>query len=592
MAEEKVKITFEIDGIEKSVSSVDELQAALKDVDKQAKKTETALDKTAEAAKDVGKEAAEAGDVGGAGLKVIDEATGGLGTRLVETGKATKVLGKSFVASFKAGVLGASAMGKALIATGIGAIIVGVGLLVAYWDDIVGAVTGVSADQKELLEDTQATAAAQQDALDAISAQENSLKLAGATEKEIRQLKIDQTEEVIRTMEAQLLLQKEQRDAQIEASERNNKIAQGVIAFLTLPITLLLSTVDALTKALSYIPGIDIATNLADDFTGGIADMIFDPEEVKAQGDETIKETEKQLAALKNKRDGFILAGQAEDTKNREEAAAKKKEEEDAAFEEEKRKAEELAALKKAIRDAEANTEAEIRAKSLEDLDLYYEELILKATEQGILTDELEASRLEQMNALKQKYADEDKKRDDDAKKSAKDKADYEKSLQKATENAKLDVASSAFDAISSIAGEQSAAGKAAAVASSTINTYQAATNALANTPAPPPFPQIAAGIAIVSGLMNVKKILSTKVPGKSGGGSSGGGNISIPPPPTFDPSRALEAAQGDTGVENEVTLGNQTGSASASIVKAYVVSDDMTSQQEKDKKINDLARL
>ena len=592
MAEEKVKITFEIDGIEKSVSSVDELQAALKDVDKQAKKTETALDKTAEAAKDVGKEAAEAGDVGGAGLKVIDEATGGLGTRLVETGKATKVLGKSFITSFKAGVQGASAMGKALIATGIGAIIVGVGLLVAYWDDIVGAVSGVSADQKELLETTEATAAAQQDALDAISAQENSLKLAGATEKEIRQLKIDQTEEVIRTMEAQLLLQKEQRDAQIEASERNNKIAQGVIAFLTLPITLLLSTVDALTKALSYIPGIDIATNLADDFTGGIADMIFDPEEVKAQGDETIKETEKQLAALKNKRDGFILADQAETQKLNEEAAAKKKEEEDAALEEEKRKAEELAALKQAIRDAEANTEAEIRAKSLEDLDLYYEELILKATEQGILTDELEASRLEQMNALKQKYADEDKKRDEDAKKSAKDKADYEKSLQKATEDAKLGVATSAFDAISSIAGEQSVAGKAAAVASSTINTYQAATNALANTPAPPPFPQIAAGVAIVSGLLNVKKILSTKVPGKSGGGSSGGGNISIPPPPTFDPSRALEAAQGDTGVENEVTLGNQTGSASASIVKAYVVSDDMTSQQEKDKKINDLARL
>ena len=33
MAEQKVKIVFEIDGIQQSVSSVDELQSALKGVD-------------------------------------------------------------------------------------------------------------------------------------------------------------------------------------------------------------------------------------------------------------------------------------------------------------------------------------------------------------------------------------------------------------------------------------------------------------------------------------------------------------------------------------------------------------------------------
>ena len=43
MAQEKVKIEFEIDGIEKSVASVDDLSTALKGVDKQAKKTEASL---------------------------------------------------------------------------------------------------------------------------------------------------------------------------------------------------------------------------------------------------------------------------------------------------------------------------------------------------------------------------------------------------------------------------------------------------------------------------------------------------------------------------------------------------------------------
>jgi hypothetical protein len=142
--------------------------------------------------------------------------------------------------------------------------------------------------------------------------------------------------------------------------------------------------------------------------------------------------------------------------------------------------------------------------------------------------------------------------------------------------------------------GEQSAAGKAAAVAAATINTYQAATNALANTPAPPPFPQIAAGVAIASGLMNVKKILTTKTPGPSGGaGGSGGGSIpSAPSAPTFDPALALAGASAGQEADNVLTLGEQTGSSGANVVRAYVVSDEMTTQQERDAKINDLARL
>ena len=124
MAEEKVKITFEIDGIQQSVSSVDELQTALKGVDTQAQKTEASLDEAADAAKDLGKESQEAGKSGEAGVKLIDEATGGLGTRFKEVGSAFKTLGTSMKVSFKAGVQGASAMKKGLIATGIGAIVV------------------------------------------------------------------------------------------------------------------------------------------------------------------------------------------------------------------------------------------------------------------------------------------------------------------------------------------------------------------------------------------------------------------------------------------------------------------------------------
>jgi len=501
-------------------------------------------------------------------------------------------MGKGLVTSFKSGVKGASALKKGLIATGIGAIVVALGLIVAYWDDIIGAISGVSADQKQLLADTQATAAARQQSLDATTSSENSLKLQGKSEREIRDLKIQQTDEVISATEQVLEQQRLQTKAQEEAMQRNKDIAQNVIRFLMAPVTLLLKTVDMMTAAVSKIPGIDIATNLEDAVTGGLANLLFDPEETAEAGAATVAETEKQLAALKNKRDGYKLQNQADETKAREEKLAADKAAEDEAIENAKQKAQELADLKKSIRDAEANSEAEQRAKALEDLDLYYEELILKAQEQGILTDELEASQLEASNALKQKYADEDSARVATAKKEAKDKADYEKQLEKDVADAKLDVAGNAFGAIAQLSGESSAVGKAAAVSATVINTYKGAQSAYADTVGGPIIKGIAAAIAVATGALSVKKIISTKTPGNKTAPGGSQTAPTLPSGPRFDPTEALASATQGQEAENVVTLGDQQGSSGANVIRAYVVSDEMTSQQEADAKISDLARL
>jgi len=591
MADKIVKITFEVDGVQQTVGSVEELQDALKGVGNQAKKTESAVEKVGDAAKDMGKNAEEAGKASEGALKVIDEATGGLGTKVKEVGGGLLDMGKKAVSAFKGAVNGASAMGKALIATGIGAIVVALGLIVAYWDDIKGAISGVSADQKQLLADTEAERDARQQTLEATEASENSLKLQGKSEREIRDLKIQQTDEVINATQAILEQQKQQKKAQIEAAERNQKITAGIIGFLTAPITLLLGAVDALTYGLAQIGVMEKATSLAKDFTMGTASLLFDPEDVAEEGDALIAETEKQLAALKNKRDGYILANKAEDQKAREDKAAKDAEAAKNAADEEAAKAQALAELKKQIREAEANSEAEQRAKSLEDLDLYYADLIAKAQQNGLDTTELEASKLQSIDALKQKYADEDAAREKAAQDLKDQLADQEKANAKAVADAKMGTAIAAFDTISQIAGEQSVVGKAAAVASATMNTYQAATNALANTPAPPPFPQIAAGVAIASGLMNVKKILSTPTVDGSTGGGAAPTAPSMPTGPSFDPNAALEGAANLQQQQNVLTLGQQSGSQT-NVVKAYVVSDEMTSKQEADKKINDLARL
>jgi len=77
--------------------------------------------------------------MGAEGAKtVLDEATGGLASRVTNVVKGLGAMGKSAFRAFKTAVQGANAMKVALISTGIGAIVAAVGTLVAYWDDIVG----------------------------------------------------------------------------------------------------------------------------------------------------------------------------------------------------------------------------------------------------------------------------------------------------------------------------------------------------------------------------------------------------------------------------------------------------------------------
>ncbi|MCG2611518.1 hypothetical protein LZZ90_08355 [Flavobacterium sp. SM15] len=102
--------------------------------------------------------------------------------------------------------------------------------------------------------------------------------------------------------------------------------------------------------------------------------------------------------------------------------------------------------------------------------------------------------------------------------------ADVQQKIEKAKFDAQLQSASEAFGSISQLLGENTAAGKAAAIAQATLNSYLAFTQILAaKSVLPEPAGGIAkvamAGVVLASGLLNVAKIASTKVPTKAGGG-------------------------------------------------------------------------
>ncbi len=113
------------------------------------------------------------------------------------------------------------------------------------------------------------------------------------------------------------------------------------------------------------------------------------------------------------------------------------------------------------------------------------------------------------------------------------DQTDAEIQLADLVHNIKLDLAQDFLKGIAQLFGQQTAIGKAAAVAETAINTFraaQAAYAALAGIPVVGPALGIAAAIAATTfGLANVRKILKVKsgLPGDSGGG--GGGGIASP---------------------------------------------------------------
>jgi len=161
---------------------------------------------------------------------------------------------------------------------------------------------------------------------------------------------------------------------------------------------------------------------------------------------------------------------------------------------------------------------------------------------------------------------------------------DYEKKLEQEKFDAQLGLASQSLSIIGGLVDQNSAAGKAIAVTQAIINTYQGASKALAQGGI---FGPVAAAATIAAGLINVKKIISTKVPSAKGTGNvaeSGSPSMSMASAP-ITPSAPIQ----NTVTSLSQQSINQMGSAAG---RAYVVESDITNQQEKIVRINRAARL
>jgi len=135
--------------------------------------------------------------------------------------------------------------------------------------------------------------------------------------------------------------------------------------------------------------------------------------------------------------------------------------------------------------------------------------------------------------------------------------------------------------AASQIAGKATGAGKSLAVAGTLVSTYSAAQKAYESQMVPsidsPVRAAIAAASAIAQGLANVKAIMSVKTPEMKGVSSVTGGGSTTVQAPDFNVVGQSATSQLVGAVQN------QFGTA----LRAYVVSGDISSAQELDRKIN-----
>lgn len=601
-------------------------------------------------------------------------------------------VGEQLKISFKGLTAGVDGFKKALISTGIGALVVAVGLLVAYWDDIKGLVSGVSSEQEELNAKSKENLKTQEDKLDAIDGQSNQLKLQGKSEKDILNLKIKQSDEAIKAAKINLANAKATKDAQVAAANRNRDIVLGIINFMSTPIRLLLSTIDDIGKAVGKDFGLTAAldkTNLS------LANMVFDPAETAKEGDATIKEAEAVLNTLEEKKAGSILAlkgidkAGADKSKQEREAQQKKEEEANAILREANKKLksqqeqelltidEQYAEKRKKLKEAGIKDNGDLEAAEKKEKDAInekyakeelakteaYEKEIAKIrleTKLAAIKDENEKARAELMAAFEQqrqdidaneKYTAEQKtalklalaakeeqalaalKLAADQKKAETDITDLDKEITKAqgkfdverslldkkdallkqsfenglisekaynegveaNANARMEIdkkeaaakienamkISALLSGLSDVIGKETAAGKAFAVASATIDTYLAAQKAyqsMVGIPiVGPALGAVAAGVAIAGGIKNVKSILAVKTPGGGGGASA--------------PSVSAAAPQVTSAVP---TLGNSPVTSIASVMqnqkplRAFVVESEVTGTQ---KRVADIER-
>jgi len=531
------------------------LEADTTNAVKEVEKLNKEVEKVQKNAKKAGEELTEGMVVGNAVVKQVDKVTGGLASALVKVAKAAKLSGK--------------AMRVALLSTGIGAVVIAVGLLVEYWDQIGEALGFINKDLERQIE--------------------------------LNSENLDVADRRLRNVRTFIELQKREGKNVDELLKKEKELTDQ--------------------KRLAFIQSLDDQKVL-------VNRLRLKQKEGKLNEEET-KELRKQeniyldLINSFNKFKSDLLKPVKDVVKTEQTEAEKLAEQQrQKAIEDTATSIEEITKLEDDYLQSKLSKEQqEINAAR----DKYFT-LIEEAKKYGVDTTLLEEARLSEIKAIEKKYEDEAKEkraeqratnleafneRNDDRLKRIEENAKRELEIQQDLAdaeanilNAKLNFASSGVELLKQLAGDSKAmsAGllvveKGLAIADVIINASRAIAAAKANLAATPiafgpiknPYYEAQAlatakGITAtkLSAAASIATITAQAIPGLSGGGGGG--------------SRSVGGGGGDTGSQapafnivgasGETQLADAIGGQMQRPARAYVVSNDVTTAQEMDRNI------
>jgi len=288
------------------------------------------------------------------------------------------------------------------------------------------------------------------------------------------------------------------------------------------------------------------------------------------QGKFTKAEKDKLLQAAEEANQ--IKLGQIQSEADKKKIAAEKKAEEDIKAFKEKSAADEAKFIdekyaQEALRLTQTLTNEQELAKALEQLELdRLANLIQARKDAGLATTDLEKALADKRIVI------------------AKSEADKKKELADKEFQARMDLlaaTSGALKSFASLAGEQTAAGKVLAIASTVIDTYAGATKAL-SVGAGTPIGYINAAAIIATGLANLRTITAVQVPN-----DQGSGGVSTPPL-ISGPSVGIIQGQMSQTSQLQAEMNAQMKRPT----RAYVVGQNVTTQQSLDRHILENATL
>ncbi len=539
----------------------------------------------------------------GGAMGILNNLTGGLAQQFKDSYESISLSSK-----------GLSGFRKAMLATGIGALVVGVGLLVANFDKIKDFLSGITAEGKAAREALEKEA----EALNQSIAKQTTHLQSVARAYESGALKGENLKNVIND------LNEKYEDANLELDE-NNELTADSLAFIDDQVKAIkvqaknkaiLTNIEALysdelqaqtligkennnfmverVKLTDLLAQKAAADPLDSTLTNRLNKQIAASERRQKSIAKDIASLTEQRAEIQNAIDRetkrldfteFVKPKKREKDSKDSGKSAEDIAKEEAAKEVDRLK--KLEGLKNKIRDESANKEDEARALELQKIREHNKALMAEALVNGLLSQELIDSLNEKETAKQAEFDAIDKERRDKRKAeedAIKTKASEERiketnekiELDNKVKDAKVGIAKNTLSLISEVAGEGSKIGKGVALAQATISGIEGVQNAYTTaqkspiTAVFPAYPIVQAGLAGAFSAMQLKKIASTN-PSKgsaAGGGASVGGGA--PQPPAFNIVGASDTNQ----------LADAIGAQEQQPVQAYVVSNDVTTAQ------------